>query len=109
MHLVTDVHRCIQADGKALIRPLRAGEGGESCAGTDNSQLLLCARNEGHSFIQHPTVFPSGLLHTRHSGRCNDSLVRQWTWPLVLEIPVPTNQQQWEQHFQVGRISKIIL
>ena len=63
MHLVTDVHRCVQADGNAFIRPLRAGKGGESCAGTDHSQLLLCARNEGHSFIRHTTVFP-GLLPT---------------------------------------------
>ena len=58
MDLVTDVDRCVEADGKALIRILRAGKGGEPCAGTDHSQILLCARNEDHSFIQHPTVFP---------------------------------------------------
>ena len=33
MHLVTDVHRCVQADGNAFIRPLRAGKGGESLLG----------------------------------------------------------------------------
>ena len=56
-HLVTDVNRCVQADENALIRHLRAGKGGEPCAGTDHSQLLLCARTKDHSFIQHPTVF----------------------------------------------------
>lgn len=58
IHLVTDVNRCVQADEKALIRPFRAGKGGEPCAGTDDSQLLLCAMNEDHASIQHPTVFP---------------------------------------------------
>lgn len=96
MYLVTDVHRCVQADGKALIGPLRAGEGGNPCARTDHFQLLLCARSEARSFIQHLTVFPRGLYAPDSTVGTVHSLVRLMDMGPHPRDTVPTSKQDWE-------------
>ena len=87
MHLVTNVFRLMEK----LLSDLRESEGGEPCARTDHSQLLLCARSGDHSFLQCPTVFPEACNTPDTTVGVVDSQERM-TVPCPYD-PVPTNQQ----------------